>query len=103
MKPLLEKEIQSAILEYLRYRKIFAWKQNTAGIMKANGSYIPAGMRGVSDIIGILPKGRFLAVEVKRKGKQPTEEQKLFLARISANGGLAFVAWSLDDVIKRIP
>jgi hypothetical protein len=44
--------------------------------MKRDGSSIPTHTRGGSDIIGCIPKtGRFLAVEVKRPGNNPTAEQ----------------------------
>jgi len=99
MKKLLEREIQYGILEYLKFKNIVAWKQNTAGIRKPDGSYIPSHTRGVSDILGILPNGRFLAIEVKQEGKYPTPEQKEFLGKIERNGGLALVARSIDDVM----
>src|SRR3990167_7098270 len=97
-----EKEIQSAILSYLSMRKIFAWKTGS-GAFRVGDRFVRMGQVGVADIAGRLPKGRFLAIERKSKGKQPTNEQKLFLARISANGVLAFVAYDLDEVIKKIP
>lgn len=101
MKPLLEKEIQRAILDYLEYKKIFVWKNNTVGIKKPDGHYIPAGRRGVADILGVLPGGRFLAIEVKRQGTKATSEQNEFLLRVGLMGGLAFVARSIDDVMKQ--
>ena len=101
---ILEKHVQKAILDYLRLKKIFCWKNSTVGIKKENGSYIPSGFRGVSDILGILPGGRFLAIEVKRDRasmQKITVEQFDFLANINQRGGLGFVASSIDDVIKQ--
>lgn len=99
----LERDIQKTILDYLKLKKIFAWKSNTVGIKKENGKYIPAGMRGVSDIIGILPGGRFLAIEVKRDRKQLLSPyQEIFMENIRAQGGIAFVAYGLDDVMARV-
>jgi len=96
----LEKEIQKACLDYLRVRKILCWKNRAVGIVKPNGSYIPipANERGVSDIIGILPTGRLLAIEVKRPGTKPTAEQEAFLVSVNLYGGLGFVARSIDDI-----
>lgn len=68
--------------------------QNAAGKTYAHRM----GPPGSSDIIGILPGGRFLAIEVKRPGHEPTEIQKEFMDKINALGGLAFVATSIDDV-----
>lgn len=96
---MLEQYIQKQILDYLRFRGIPCYKHQNAGIRKLDGSYIPTHTRGVSDIIGCLPKsGRFLAIEVKRPGGKATQEQQNFLDTINEAGGLAFVATSVEDV-----
>jgi hypothetical protein len=97
--PILEQHIQKQILDYLRFRGIPCYKHQNASIRKPDGSYIPTHTRGVSDIIGCLPKtGRFLAIEVKRPGGKPTPEQQQFIDTINGAGGLAFVARSIEDV-----
>lgn len=104
-----EKQVENSILEYLKMRAIFCFKLNTVGIYDASKKIFrknknPFVINGVSDIIGILPNGRFLAIEVKTdntrfsKKSYPTDNQKFFIANIKANGGLAFVARSVDDV-----
>jgi hypothetical protein len=99
----LEQHIQKQILDYLRFRGIPCYKHQNAGIRKPDGSYIPTHTRGVSDIIGCIPKtGRFLAIEVKRPGGKPTSEQKQFIDTINDAGGLAFVASSIDDVLVKL-
>lgn len=97
-----ERDIQKGILDYLKLKGIFCWKNSTVGIAKLNGSFIPAQMTGVSDIIGLLPDGRFLAIEVKRKGNRTTFNQDVFLDNVRRNKGLAIIAFSLDDVTKEI-
>lgn len=56
--------------------------------------------RGISDRIGILPGGRFIAVELKAEGKKrtATEEQLGFLSRIVSLGGVGCVADSVESV-----
>ena len=93
-----ESDIQRGIMDYLRIKKIFCWKNSTVGIHKANGSFIPAQMTGIADILGILPDGRFLAIEVKRKWNKTTPNQDLFLDNIKKNNGIALVAYSIDDI-----
>lgn len=95
-----EADIQYACLQYLRLNHIFCWKAHTVGIKKESGSYIPSGMRGVSDILGILPDGRFLAVECKKPKNKLSEFQREFLENIKNNGGVALVVYSLDDLIN---
>jgi hypothetical protein len=59
------------------------------------------GKVGSADILGILrPSGRFLAIEVKKPGEKPSDEQIAFLLAIRDAGGVAIVAYSLDDVRK---
>lgn len=98
----LEKDIQNSILEYLHAKGIFCWKEHSGGIMIDGGKrYMPIGLRGKSDILGILNDGRFLAVEVKRKTGVVSAEQKIFIDNINNRGGLAFIATSIDDVIEK--
>lgn len=95
--PPREAEIQRQILELLKLRGIVHWRQN-AGTVRLESAgkprYLRAGPRGVPDIVGILPGGRFFAVEVKRPGEKPTQYQLAALTRINAAGGVAF--WTDD-------
>lgn len=95
-----ETDIQRAIIQYLRYKGYFVWKQNNVGIKKANGSYIPTTMRGISDILGISKDGKFIAIEVKMGKNKPTEYQEMFLEEIKSRKGIAIVAYDLLDVQK---
>lgn len=58
----------------------------------------PFHIKGTSDILGILPDGRFLAIEVKSATGRLSEEQKFFIFQINANGGKAFMARTIQDV-----
>jgi Holliday junction resolvase len=99
MKSIREKDLQREILSFLRKRGIFAWRQN-AGAAVGDGRFVRFSIPGISDIIGILPDGRFLAVEVKLAGRKLSKNQEIFLSAIRANGGVAIVARSLIDVIE---
>lgn len=95
----LEKDIQNAILEYLRAKRVFCWKEHSSGIYKQDGTgYIPLGLKGKADILG-CHNGKFLAIEVKRPSGKLSVEQYEFLTNIRNAGGIAFVATSIDDVI----
>ena len=100
-----EQEIQKAILDYLKLKKFIVFKHRNVGIFKqATGKYIPLalGEKGISDIIGCSPEGRFVAVEVKRKGIHLSPDQEYFLNKIRAAGGIAILAYSIDDVLKEV-
>jgi hypothetical protein len=94
-----EQAIQRQILEYLNWKHIFAWKVTTTGIyVKARNTWIPNQAPGVSDILGVLPGGRLLAIEVKAPKGKVSFNQQQFIDRVNENGGLAFVAYSIEEV-----
>ncbi len=98
-----EQAYQRAILDYLALRRIYAWKNSSTGIFnKKTGGWIPIGLTGVSDILGILPDGRFLAIEVKSPTGKLTQNQIDFLDIINKNGGVAFMAVTIDDVKEHL-
>ncbi len=59
-------------------------------------------LKGVPDILGVLPDGRFLGIEVKSPQGFCSKEQIEFIEQASFFGGIAFVAKSLDDVKARL-
>lgn len=96
-----EQDIQKAIIELLRLMGCFVWRQNQGG-MKAtyagkNRFIRFSHIAGISDIIGVMPDGRFLAVEVKRPGKEPEEHQLRFLETIRSHGGVAGCVHSVEE------
>lgn len=98
-----EKILQNSILMYLNLSGIFCWQTDSTGlydpIKKTFRSRGKFKIKGVSDILGILPDGRFLAIEVKYGKNKTTPEQKDFINKIIDRNGIAFVAYSLEDVI----
>lgn len=52
---------------------------------------------GFSDLFGLVPGGRFFALEVKGPAGRVSEQQAKFLAAVERNGGLAGVVRSPDD------
>lgn len=61
-------------------------------------------MKGVPDIIGIMPdgSGRFLGIEVKAPGGQQSAPQILFERRCGRAGGIYILAKSVEDVEKAL-
>jgi hypothetical protein len=88
-----EKEIKRSIRRYLDMRGIFNWNQ-WQGQMS---------VKGVPDIVGILPGGgRILAIEVKKPGRKASEVQQKFIDDINKSGGVAFVATSVEEVALKL-
>lgn len=97
-----ETEIQTMILDFLNKKGIFCFRVNTTGIYDpTTQTYRRPGkfsLKGTSDILGILPDGRFLAIEVKTKSGKVSLEQSAFIDKINIKNGKAFVARSVQDV-----
>lgn len=104
----LEREILKSCLAVLAARGVVAWRNNTGAFAAAHNGvrrFVRFGMVGASDIIGVLPDGRFLAVEVKRPGRKPGPKQVGFIKSINGQGGVAFWvddAAVLDMVLEHV-
>lgn len=89
------------ILKFLTSNGVYAWRQNVTGIPLPSGGFRPGGKRGVSDILAILPSGRFMAVEVKTGKDRISPEQEGFQTNIRNNNGLVFIVSSCEDFIQQ--
>ncbi len=56
------------------------------------------GYPGIADILGCY-QGRMIAIELKSPTGKATPDQERFLQNVRDNGGIAFVARSIDEVI----
>src|SRR5690554_872736 len=111
-----ETKIQNSILIALSQAGCTVWRVETAGawvgrqihkdgstVTLANARMFTTGLvKGGSDIIGISPDGRFLAVEVKTARGLVSPEQQRFIDAVNKAGGIAGVARSVDDALELI-
>ena len=93
-----EGRVKAACLRYLAGRGIEAWNNPTGAAKVGPDRWMSFGRKGSSDIIGLLPGGRFLAVEVKAPGGRLSPEQAEFLETVRGMGGLAVVARSRAEL-----
>jgi len=91
-----ETELQAEILKYLKLRGIFCWR-NQAGLL-IKGRVIHMSPAGSPDIIGVMPDGRFIGVEVKLPRKDLSDKQAEFMAKLKDNKAFVFVAHSISEV-----
>lgn len=100
MKAPTENDVVQACLQWLALHNVMAWRNQTTGLYDPTRKVFRkfTGLKGVSDILGILPGGRFLAVEAKKKGGYPSPEQREFIQNVNDRGGIAFVARSTEDL-----
>ena len=85
--PPKEKVIQSKILAWLK-------QQGFSVDVITLGAY---STKGVADIVGCLPDGTFLGIEVKRPNAKPTALQKAWMTDKRQNNAICFVAHSVDE------
>lgn len=98
---LKEQQIQKDIMDYLELKHAVVVKVNNTGIRKEDGSYIPPRQKGISDLL-VCFQGKFYAIEVKVPGNKTSIFQEEFLQNVRRAKGIAFVAYSIDDVMKHI-
>lgn len=99
--------IKNQICSWLTIKKIFFFAHDSVGIWNPTRKVFmsnksPYRIKGVSDILGVLPGGQFLAIEVKAEKGRLTPEQKTFLLTVNLNGGVAFMARGINDVINEM-
>jgi len=97
-----EGRIKADILRYLERRGIFAWNNPSGAVRIAPDRWLSFGKKGSADILGCLPDGRFLAIEVKAQRGHLSQEQSAFLEKIRGFGGLAVVARSFKELDKAL-
>lgn len=111
-----ETDLQRQVMDWLLASGVFCWRQNNGGVFdpvrkkfRRLSKYAKAG---IPDIVGILPDGRFLGIELKRPpdGKRRpgtlenmlSDNQKDFIRDASNLGALCFVADSLETVKEKL-
>lgn len=111
-----ETKLQRLIMLALSEAGCTIWRNETSGawmgkqIHKAGDQVTLTNARmmtfglcvGSSDLVGIAPDGRFLAVEVKTPKGRPTKEQLRFIEAVRNAGGIAGIARSVDEALDLI-
>ena len=113
---LLEGDIQGQIIDYLRHEQA---RGRVIWFERSNGGGGRVGARwvwfyrlyllgkepvsnGKADIVGMLPGGRFFALEVKQRGKKATADQREYLDAVAAGGGIAATVRSFQDAKREL-
>jgi hypothetical protein len=104
-----EAEVLKAVWKYLYHHPKVAWlTRMNSGVMtisdnQGNQRWVRFNSQhGISDLIGQLKDGRFLACEVKAPDAQLMDHQREFLNKVRLHKGVAFVARSIDDAEREL-
>jgi len=95
-------DLVRSIRLYLSEIGALSIKIDTPGLLfdKA-GRPVKLGRKGVLDIATCV-KGRFVAIDAKIGRDNLKPDQKKFAHAVMRAGGIAFAAWSVDDVRDRL-
>jgi len=91
------------VLKALRTHPAVAWcERMNSGVARIGGRFVRFGWPGCPDVLGQLRDGRLMGCEVKGPAGKLRPEQALFLERIRAAGGVAFMARDCLDVLQEL-
>ena len=97
-----EKDIQRQILEWLTWKKIFHYRQNSGAFRTNNDTRMYwFGAKGAPDIVCVI-NGQYVGIEVKMPKNGLSELQVNFKYNLEMAGGKYIIAYCLEDVIKNI-
>lgn len=98
-----ESGIQRAILDWLMYNRVFAWREARIPTPIRRGRQI-VGLRradphtlGIPDILACY-QGRLIGIEVKTDTGRQRPDQEAWQEKVETAGGLYLLARSVDDV-----
>ena len=91
------------VLQALRVHPAVAWcERMNSGAVRIGGRFVRFGWPGCPDVLGQLRDGRLLGCEVKGPTGRLRPSQVVFLERIRAAGGVAFMARDCRDVRREL-
>lgn len=85
-----ETKEQAKVLKWLKAHDYWAFKT------------ISCNRNGIMDIIACSPVGQFIGIEMKFGDNTADKLQSWNILEVARRGGIAFVAWSLDDVKRKL-
>lgn len=91
------------VLQALRAHPAVAWcERMNSGALRIGGRLVRFGWPGCPDVLGQLKDGRLMGCEVKGPTGRLRPAQVVFLERIRAAGGVAFMARDCRDVLREL-
>lgn len=110
-----ERDIQSQIIDWLKLKHYFFWRQNVGGMggrYKGKDWFVRFGYRGMPDLFIVRPiwhvgfagvgyqTAEIIGIEVKRADGEQSTVQREFQTEFEKAGGRYCLARSLEDVVR---
>ena len=89
--------VKEILIEFGSKPYVRLWANNTGAVATKN-RYVKFGLKGSSDIIGILNTGQFIGIEVKTGKSKQSPGQIAFQNMLEKFGGVYILARSTKDV-----
>lgn len=91
-----ESQLLTDVLKWLKIRRVVYWRNTSTPV--PGRTY--KGRRGVADILGICPGsfGRLLALELKARKGDTSDDQKKWLAEVASAGAMTLVVRDIADL-----
>jgi hypothetical protein len=89
-----EKMFENEIRDFLKKKKIYHWKQ-WSGNIKQGDRYIRV-KSGLPDLLGVLPNGILLGIEVKKENGIISDIQKKTISELNSNNSFCIVVYPKD-------
>lgn len=97
-----ESELLSFALQRLRQSGLVAWRVPNGPVMHStNGGqkvFKKSPIKGFPDIAGVLPNGKFFAIELKTEKGRLSPEQLEWITRLNMSGAMAIVLRSREEI-----
>lgn len=98
-----EQYLDKQIMLYCGGRNWLCFHANVGNVLTANGTYFRTGLPvGFPDLLILTDTGKTIFCETKIHPRKPTVDQVNFINNLVSRGFTAFVAYSLDEFIKKV-
>ena len=78
----------------------FVLRTNSGVYYDSKGNRVRVGFKGLSDLIGYRPDGKFFALEVKTPAGRASKEQYEFIENCWRGGAIAGFVRSVNDALR---
>lgn len=96
-----ENDVVNICLQWLQLKGVMCWRNNNVGVWDPTRKRFRAsskGLKGISDIAGILPSGRAMYIECKAATGVLSTHQQEFIERVRSSNGVALVVRCLEEL-----
>ena len=91
-----EQTILRAILDYLKWKRVFCWRNNTGGFVDSKKHFYRFGDKGSPDIFAVR-NGAIYRLEVKQAKTKQNLNQRIWQKDFERAGGIYHVVRSIED------